>query len=491
MVPSPDHPGALGWHRLLIEPARPARVSACPNAYWLAVATVCIGAFMSQLDASIVTVAFPTLQHDFHASVGAVTWVGLSYLVTLVTLITAMGRMSDMVGRKIIYIYGFLVFILGSALCGLAPSLAILIGARIVQGIGAAMFQANSVAIIVLAVPWNRLGRAIGIQGASQALGLALGPSIGGLLIALGGWQLIFFVSVPAGIIGAVMGWFLIPRSRDLQPRIRFDWLGLGLFVPTIAAFLFAVSFGDKIGWTSPFIVGLFVFAVVGGWAFVRREQHTSGPMLDLGLFNRVPFAAGIASGLLSYLVMFGSLFVIPFFLERGLGQSTGRAGIELTVMPIALGLTAPLAGRQAERLGARPLTMLGMFLAAVSMGLLAVFHDSIPVILLELALLGVGLGMFTPPNNAAIMGSAPREQAGVASGVLNMTRGMGTAMGLAFTGLVFGLYANTAAPSVVPATRGFEASAVFLGIVALVAMGLAGLRGGTALNLDPIACAE
>jgi len=376
-------------------------------------------------------------------------------------------------------------------LCGLAPSLAILIGARILQGIGAAMFQANSVAIIVLAVPRNRLGRAIGIQGASQALGLALGPSIGGLLIALGGWRLIFFVNVPAGIIGAVMGWFLIPRSRDLQPRIRFDWLGLGLFVPTIAAFLFAVSFGDKIGWTSPFIVGLFVFAAVGGWAFVRRERHTSGPMLDLGLFNRVPFAAGIASGLLSYLVMFGSLFVIPFFLERGLGQSTGRAGIELTVMPIALGLTAPLAGRQAERLGARPLTMFGMFLAAVSMGLLAVFHDSIPVILLELALLGVGLGMFTPPNNAAIMGSAPREQAGVASGVLNMTRGMGTAMGLAFTGLVFGLYANTAAPSVVSATLGFEASAVFLGIVALVAMGLAGLRGGTALNLDPIASAE
>jgi EmrB/QacA subfamily drug resistance transporter len=446
---------------------------------------------MSQLDASIVTVAFPTLQHDFHAGVGAVTWVGLSYLVTLITLITAMGRMSDMVGRKIIYIYGFLIFILGSALCGLAPNLDALIGARILQGVGAAMFQANSVAIIVLAVPKDRLGRAIGIQGASQALGLAMGPSIGGLLIALGGWRLIFYVNVPAGIIGAIMGWYLIPRSRHLQPRVRFDWLGLGVFIPTIAAFLFAVSYGDKIGWMSPTIGVLFLVTVVGAWLFLRRERRTLAPMLDLSLFKRLPFSAGIASGLLSYLVMFGSLFVVPFYLERGLGQSTGRAGLELTVMPIALGLTAPFAGRLAERLGARSLTMTGMLLVALSMGLLAVFNHSIPVILVELALLGIGLGMFTPPNNAAIMGSAPREQAGVASGVLNMTRGMGTAMGLAFTSLVFGLYAGTSSTSASLATRGFEASAIFLGLVALSAMGLSALRGKSSLNLDPVANAE
>jgi len=480
-----------GWRRLIVEPARPKSVRARPNAYWLAVATVCIGAFMSQLDASIVTVAFPTFQRDFRAGVGEVTWVGLSYLLVLVTLITAMGRMSDMVGRKLIYIYGFIVFIVGSALCGLAPSLNALIGFRVLQGIGAAMFQANSVAIIVLAVPRAKLGRAIGIQGACQALGLAMGPSVGGLLIALGGWRLIFFVNVPAGIIGAVMGWFLIPRSTNLQPRVRFDWLGLALFVPAVGALLLAISLGDRLGWSSPAIVAMVLITIGGGALFVRRERRVASPMLDLTLFRRVPFSAGIASGLLSYLVMFGSLFVVPFYFERGLGQAVGRAGLEITVMPIALGLTAPFAGRQAERLGARPLTVTGMLLAAVSMGLLATVNGSPGVIIAELALLGVGLGMFTPPNNAAIMGSAPPEQAGVASGVLNMTRGMGTAMGLAVTSLVFGLFAGSQEGSATMTTKGFEASAIFLGVVALAAMGLAGLRGSGSLNLDPVASAE
>ncbi|MHB8328706.1 MAG: MFS transporter, partial [Acidimicrobiales bacterium] len=220
-TPPPVSP-ARGWRRLLVEPPRPAAVRDRPSAFWLVVATVCIGAFMNQLDASIVTVAFPTLQRQFHVTIGAVTWVGLTYLLTLVGLITAVGRVADMVGRKLLYIYGFLVFIVGSALCGLAPTLGALDVFRVLQGIGAAMIQANSVAIIVLAVPAGKLGRAIGIQGAAQALGLAMGPTLGGLLIALGGWRLIFFVNVPAGLIGTALGWFLIPRSRHLQARVAF-----------------------------------------------------------------------------------------------------------------------------------------------------------------------------------------------------------------------------------------------------------------------------
>ena len=251
-----------------------------------------------------------------------------------------------MVGRKLLYTYGFIVFIIGSALCGLAPSLDALIAFRVLQAVGAAMIQANSVAIIVLAVPKEKLGRGIGIQGAAQALGLAIGPTVGGLLIALGGWRLIFFVNVPAGIAGTVMAWYLIPRSRHLQARVPFDWLGLGLFFPAVAALLSAVSFGNSAGWTSPTIVGLFVAAVVLGVAFFRRERRTSAPMLDLSLFKRIPFAAGIASGLLSYLVLFGTLFVVPFYLERALHFSPGRSGLMLGMMPVALGITAPFAGR-------------------------------------------------------------------------------------------------------------------------------------------------
>jgi EmrB/QacA subfamily drug resistance transporter len=478
-----DHPDP-GWRRLLVERRRPPSIAARPGAYWLVLATVCIGAFMNQLDASIVTVAFPTLQRNFHDPLGAVTWVGLSYLVVLVGLVTGVGRMADMVGRKLLYTYGFVVFIVGSALCGLAPNLDTLIAFRVLQAVGAAMIQANSVAIIVLALPKEKLGRGIGIQGAAQALGLALGPTVGGLLIALGGWRLIFFVNVPAGIVGTVMAWYLIPRSRHLQKRVPFDWLGLGLFFPAVAALLSAVSFGNSAGWTSPTIIGLFAAAIVLGTAFIRRESRTPHPMLDLSLFKRVPFAAGIASGLLSYLVLFGTLFVVPFYLERALHQSPAHAGLILGAMPIALGITAPFAGRLAERVGARPLT-------AATMGALVLAHGSLAAIMVELTILGIGLGMFTPPNNAAIMGSAPRQQSGVASGVLNTTRGMGTAMGLAFTSLVFGLVVGSEHASATVVTRGFEASAAFLGIVALAAMVLAGMRGKSALNLDPAATAE
>src|SRR5579875_2042092 len=189
--------------RLLTEPARPASVRGFRHAPWLVVGTVCVGAFMGQLDASIVTLALPTLRNEFHTGLGA-----------LVSMVTVVGRLADMAGRKLLYTYGFAVFTLGSALCGLAPSLLTLVGARVLQAVGAAMLQANSVALITQAMPPRQLGRGIGVQGAAQALGLALGPAIGGLLIGLGGWRLIFFVNVPAGLLGLVSGWFLLPRTR-------------------------------------------------------------------------------------------------------------------------------------------------------------------------------------------------------------------------------------------------------------------------------------
>lgn len=188
---------------------------------------------------------------------------------------------------------------------------------------------------------------------------------------------------------------------------------------------------------------------------------------------------------------MFGSLFVVPFFLERALGQSAGRSGLELTVMPVALGVVAPLAGRLADRLGARPLTVSGMAVSAASLVALALFHRDEAPFLLGLVALGAGLGLFTPPNNAAIIGAAPREQSGVASGVLNMTRGMGTAMGLAVTSLVFGLVAGATASSASATTRGFQVSALFLAAVAVAAALLAAMRGRAPLSRDPLATAE
>ena len=370
--PGPSRPWTLTWDRLLVEPRRPQVIREQPNAAWFAVAAVCVGAFMGQLDASIVTVALPTLQRTFDASVGAVTWVGLSYLLVLVATVTAVGRFADMWGHKLLYVYGFLVFTLASALCGLAPTLGALCGFRALQAVGAAMLQANSLAIIVLVVPGRALGKAIGLQGAAQALGLAMGPSVGGLLLAAGGWRLIFFVNIPFGLLGAVAAVLLVPRSRDLLARVRFDWRGLAVFFPAVVALLSAISFGAEVGWGSVADRG----AVRGRracWASCSSGTNagTTDPMLDLGLFRNAQFSTGIVSGIGSYLVMFGVLLLVPFYLERGQGLGTARSGLELMAMPLAFGVVAPFAGRLADRLGARPLTVAGMGLVAGGLAIL------------------------------------------------------------------------------------------------------------------------
>jgi EmrB/QacA subfamily drug resistance transporter len=428
------------WSRLLVEPRRPQSIRDRPNAHWLAVAAVCVGALMGQLDASIVTVALPAMQRSFHTSVGSVTWVGLSYLVVLVATITAVGRLADMWGRKLLYVYGFLIFIAASALCGLAPDLAALCGFRALQAVGAAMLQANSLAIIFLVVPIGAVRRAIGFQGAAQAIGLALGPSVGGLLVAAGGWRLIFLVNVPLGLLGALAALALVPRSQNLQDKVAFDVGGLILFFPAVVAFLSAISFGATLGWSSPLIVVLFAAAAVfAGW-FWRHERADAFPMLDIRLFRHPRFSAGIAGGLGSYVVLFGVLLVVPYYLTRGVGLGAARAGLELMALPVMFGLVAPTAGRVADRVGARIPIVGGLFLVAVALAALGLLRPGTPGMLVLLGLCGVGIGLFTAPNNATVMSSVPRQQAGMASGVLNMGRGLGTALGLALTGLLLSL---------------------------------------------------
>ncbi len=482
-------PRGLQW--LLTEPRRPGPIRNSPRAPWFVVAAVCIGAFMGQLDASIVTLTFPTLRHAFAAPLADVQWVGQAYLLVLIGLLTAVGRYADMLGRKLLYTYGFVIFILGSALCGLAPSLPALIGFRVFQGVGAAMLQANSVAIIAAAVPRSRLGRAIGIQGAAQALGLALGPAVGGLLISLGGWRLVFGVNVPLGVLGTVLAWLLIPRSRHLAARRPFDWPGLGLFLPGVAALLLAISYGDHEGWGSPLILGGFAAAALLLAAFAARERRTAHPMVDLGLLRRVPFSAGVASGLLSYLVLFGILTVVPFYLEVARHTLPATAGLQLLAVPLGLGLVAPAAGRVADRVGARPLTVGGMIAAAVMLAASVLARADTSLFLLALAITGIGLGLFTPPNNAAIMGAAPPHQAGMASGILNLTRGLGTSLGLALAGLVYTIGAGAGEPTPAGAAAGYRDAALFLAGVAVAAGIIAAFRGRAPLSRDPALTAE
>jgi EmrB/QacA subfamily drug resistance transporter len=427
-----------GWNRLIVEPRRPTAIRNLPNSSLLAVAAVCIGAFMGQLDASIVTLALPELERTFHAGVGNVSWVGLSYLLVLVGTVAAVGRFADMVGRKLLYVYGFLIFIVGSALCASASILEMLDLFRVIQAIGAAMLQANSVAIIALAVPRARLGRALGIQGAAQAVGLALGPSIGGLLLTVGTWRLLFLINVPAGLLGIGAALLFIPRSTHLQERVQFDWFGLALFFPAVGAFMFALSEGDRYGWSSTIIVGAIGLSLVLGAGFVLWERRSRSPMVDLSMFRRVRFASGIVGGLLAFAVLFGLMVVTPFYLERGAGAGTVRTGLELMVMPIALGLIAPVAGRLADRFGVRPPVIAGMAMVVAGLAGMAYWHPTGSGLVVLLAIAGAGLGLFNSPNNAGIMASVRPEQSGSASGLLNMSRGLGTALGLALAAAVF-----------------------------------------------------
>jgi len=424
-----------------------ARLANWPAYRWLVVGTVCLGAFLGQLDASIAGLVLPTLEDVFKAPVATVEWVALAYLLTLAALVVPLGRLADLLGRKMLYTWGFVIFIAGSALCGIAPDLTWLIAFRVVQAVGAAMLQANSVAIITATIPRRTLGRAIGIQGAAQAVGLSVGPSLGGLLIDALGWQWVFFIAVPFGLLGTVLGWLVLPRTSRAaiaevahEPQ-RFDWLGAALLGPAVALILLGLTYGNTWGWISPRLALTVALAGVCLAAFWIAESRSASPLIDPALLRVRSFSLGLGAGLLSYAVLFGSLFVMPFYLERILGRTAAQTGLLLTPIPIALGVLAPIAGTLADRIGPVAPTAAGMASAAVALAALALLPDpSLSATLGLLALLGIGLGLFTPPNNAAVMGSAPPHRLGVAGGVLNMARSIGTSLGVASTGAVLAI---------------------------------------------------
>ena len=336
-------PWTWTWDRLLVEPRRPEAIRERSDAHWFAVAAVCVGAFMGQLDASIVTVALPTLQHTFGVSVGAVTWVGLSYLLVLVATVVAVGRFADMWGRKLLYVYGFVIFTLASVLCGLAPGLG-----RAVRLPGAAGDRRGDAA--GEQPGHHRAGRARPVAGAGHRPA-GRGPGArawpwarrsAGCSSPPGAGASSSSSTSPSGCSAPSRRSCWCPAAANLMARVRFDWTGLGIFFPAVVALVSAISFGAELGWSSSLIVALFVAAAVLVGLFVWHERRDRDPMLDLGLFRNARFSTGIASGVGSYLVMFGVLLLIPFYLERGLGLGRGP------VRPGAHGHAAGLRDRGA-----------------------------------------------------------------------------------------------------------------------------------------------
>ena len=418
---------------MLVERPRPRAVREHPKAGWFAVGAVCFGAFMGQLDASIVTLTFPALQRDFAQPLAAVQWVSLSYLLTLVGLLAAIGRVADAVGRKLTYVYGFAVFTAASIACGLAPTLGLLVAFRILQAVGAAMLQANSVALVVTSVPKAMMRSALGVQAAAQALGLALGPAVGSLLVGTVGWRWVFLVNVPVGILGLVAGRYLLPRTRERSPLgRRFDGAGVAFLATASTAVLLALSGMAGLGvpaWSIPVLV---VFGVLAAVGFVRRERRASSPIVRLTVLRPAAVSLGLVGALCGYLVLFGPLTLLPQVLG-----AQGAAGLVLTALPAGFAVAAVAAERVLPaKFGTRARSVGGAATGGVGCLVLLAVQSSVSWTGVSLFVIGLGLGVFIPANNSAIMRAIPATMSATGGGLVNMARGLGTAFGVALVTL-------------------------------------------------------
>ena len=415
---------------------------------WFVVGTVCIGSFMGQVDASMTQVLLPRLELEFAARLSSVSWVAVAYLLAMASFTPVFGRLADMVGRKLLYTGGFLLFIAGSGLCGFATDLPMLIFFRVLQSIGAALLTSNSIAIIVMATGPQEHGRGLGLQSAAQAIGLGVGPAVGGLILDTLGWHWAFWINVPVGLIGLVLGWLVLPQTKTLPDTGRFDWQGAILIAPALTAVVMVLNEGHAWGLTSPTLIGCVLFGGVFLALFVRAERRAATPLLDLHLLGKGGFLLGNAANFLSYATLFGVFFLIPFVLVRIYDDSALAAGLRLSILPVTLGLLAPVGGALFDRFGARAPTCCGMLICIGGLALLYFFldgtADKLPLVMLALAVFGVGQGLFISPNTSSIMAAAPPEQTGHAGSVLNVARLIGMSTGIAGASTLFALGLGT-----------------------------------------------
>lgn len=406
---------------------------------WLVLATVSVGVILATIDSSIVNVALPTLVEEFHTTFNVIQWVSLAYLLALGSLTMSVGRLGDVVGKKNIYATGFATFTAASALAGLASGVGALIGLRVVQAVGAVMILSLGVAILTEAFPPTERGKALGWVGTAVSVGIITGPVAGGLLIAAFGWRAIFFVNLPIGVVGT---WLAVRHIPSTTPdgSARFDVAGAALLTATLAALSLALTFGQEVGFASAPILSGFGLAAAGMVGFVLVERRADSPMVELDLLRNPLLTASIVTGFLTFVAVAGLFLLLPFYLEGVLGHDVRTVGMLMGVGPLALGLTAPLAGTWSDRIGVRPLTLAG--LALMGAGFLSFQTLDVTSAWWHYALLavpfGVGIGLFQSPNNSAIMGSVPASYSGTAGGMLTLTRLLGQITGVAVLGSVW-----------------------------------------------------
>lgn len=403
-------------------------------------AAVLLGTIMGPLDGSVVNVAMPTLSEVFKVGMTTVSWVSMSYLLVLSSLLLTYGRLGDMLGYKKLFLWGMLIFTAASALCGLSPAIGVLIIARAFQAAGAGLMMAVAPAIITKTFPQEERGKALGYNAMAVAVGLAIGPSFGGFLLKSFGWRSIFFINLPIGIGGYFWARNVIPQ-RGVLKKEKFDPLGALFGFIFLASLLLYISKGQEIGWTSGLGYSLLIIFILAFTAFILQEKRAREPMLDLSLFSNRMFSAGNLSCLLNFIAQYTMIFLTPFFLTRA-GYSANRIGLIMTAFPITMLLVAPISGTLSDKIGPLFLSTGGALICSVAlylMSTLSLSSTSFDVVW-RLVLFGLGNGLFQTPNNSSVMGSTPRERQGIASGVLATMRNVGMVLGVALGSGLFAL---------------------------------------------------
>ncbi|WP_418303028.1 MFS transporter [Neobacillus drentensis] len=459
------------------------RTLAHPRRWWI-LAIVSIGTFLTNLDVSIASIALPTLSAEFHVSITVVQWVMSAYLLTICALLPIAGNLSDLFGKGRLYNFGFLIFTIGSCLSALSFTFIMLIGAKVIQALGGVLVMANTQAIVAVTFEAKERGRALGIAGIAVSLGVLSGPGLGGFLIEHFRWPSIFWVNVPIGLLGFAAGLWIMPKERTNQTKVPFDYFGSVLFMTGMTTLLYTISSTENQGWTSwQTIMGLLGAAVVLG-LFYLWEIRTAYPMLDFSLFQIKVFQTSILTAYLSVVAMYCVIILMPFFLQDVLLLSPGTTGYVMVTYPLMMGVTAPLAGWLSDRFGSYFLTSGGLVL--IGLGFVALTflstENSLWLVAGNIAIFGVGQGMFQPPNNSSLMGSVPSTKVGLAGGLNALTRNIGMVTGISFAVSLFtfrlrdmGGPSNTEELSTVPPELFMSAlDTVFWGAALLSAAGAA-----------------
>jgi len=395
---------------------------------WIVLSVTTIGALMAAIDSTIVILGLPDMLVELHANLVEMIWVIMGYILVSTVFLLTFGRVADILGRVRMYNLGFVVFTVGSALCGLSGTASELILFRLVQGSGAAMMVVNSVAILTEVFPPDQRGRALGINAITFAAGGVIGPVLGGLILTLTSWRWIFFINVPIGLIGAVWSYLALKDISVRRQGEKFDLIGAVTFSTGLIALLIALTLGIQFSWTSAPILILFALFVVMLIVFLRWEQRAPNPVLDFSLFRERVYSFSVLTAMMQALALFAVNFLIVFYLQGVRGYDPLKAALLLIPLPLVMAVMAPLSGWVADHIGARIPATLGLLMQGTALAWFMQLTSATPYtqIAAGLALMGLGSGMFYSPNTSAAMNASPVHRLGVASGTLATLRQTG-----------------------------------------------------------------